>query len=403
MPPFARQPSSLVLLVLALAACTPELFAPSDGTYDIPRAVTTPVPVGGTLRFTAITSGFFHSCGLDVGGRAWCWGDDEYRQLGTSAPGQPCDGVSTCHARPVAVETALRFASIAAGTTHTCALTADGAAWCWGGGYGGAGILGDGQRRQSALPVAVAGGLRFRQLAVGVRATCGIALDDRAWCWGERGYVGDGRQVDALAPVEVAGEHRFASISAGSLHACGVTTAGEAWCWGGNPSGQLGDGRQVHQSVALATRPVRVLGTHRFRAIGAGGDHTCALTTADEAVCWGLNHVGQLGTGGASEPRTTPVAVSGGRRFAQLSAGTVHGCGVATDGVALCWGGNWFGGIGDGTSTAQNTGAERPTPTPVKTTQRFTAVAAGGSHSCGLATDGRLWCWGDRGRGQLAD
>jgi Alpha-tubulin suppressor and related RCC1 domain-containing proteins len=81
----------------------------------------------------------------------------------------------------------------------------------------------------------------------------------------------------------------------------------------------------------------------------------------------------------------------------------VHTCGISSDGTALCWGGNWFGGLGVGTSTAANTGSETGLATPVKTSQKFTQIAPGGSHTCALAMDSRLWCWGDRGRAQMGD
>jgi alpha-tubulin suppressor-like RCC1 family protein len=353
-----------------------------------------------------LASGFFHACGLDVGGRAWCWGDNQYRQVGMSDAGQRCDEVSTCALRPVAVETELRFAAVTAGVTYSCALAMEGAAYCWGGGYGPGdqGILGDGQRTRSARPVAVAGGLRFKTISAGGRVTCAIATDDRGYCWGLGGHVGDGGTADALVPTEVAGGHRFASVAAGVTHACGVTTAGAAYCWGSNEFGQVGTGRvgaPLPARTVLA--PMRVASSSTFRTVTAGGDHTCGLTTDGDVVCWGRNHVGQTGAGAAGDAQPTPRVVAGAGPFVEVAVGTVHTCALRRGGAAACWGGNWFGGIGDGTSTAAQTGAERPTPTPVRTGLTFVRIAPGGSHTCALAADGRVWCWGDRARGQMGD
>ena len=401
-----------VALIVALGAsvsgagCRIGDLGSGPTTYSIPRAVTTPAPAAGNLRLTAVASGFFHACGLDAGGRAWCWGDNQYRQAGMSDAGQPCDGTSTCALRPVAVETELRFAAVTAGVTHSCALTADGAAYCWGGGYGpgGAGFLGNGERARSARPVAVAGGLRFKSLSAGGLVTCGIAADDRGYCWGSGRYVGAGGTADALVPTEVAGGHRFVSLGAGTAHGCGVATTGAAYCWGANQHGQLGTGRLGTQlPEGAGTAPRRVQSERAFRSVTVGGDHACGLTAEGDVLCWGRNHVGQTGAGAAGEPQPAPRPVAGAGAYVQVAAGLVHTCALRPGGVAVCWGGNWFGGLGDGISTAANTGAERPTPTPVRTDLTFVQIAPGGSHTCALAGSGRAWCWGDRARGQLGD
>lgn len=387
-----------------LAACG---IVEPGSTYSIPRAVTEPVPAGGTQRFTSITSGFFHSCGIDAEGRVWCWGDNQYRQSGLADAGEVCDQTSTCALRPVRLQTGLRFRAVSAGTTHSCALTRDGAAYCWGGGYdSGRGMLGNGKLSQSATPLAIAEDLRFKSISAGGRITCAISTDDQGYCWGLGGFTGDGRATDALTPSRVAGEHRFKALQAGVLHACGITTDGAAYCWGSNQNGELGNGSIGDRdlgSLAKESSPVPVRSDRRFQSITTGGNHSCGITLDGEAFCWGQNHVGQLGTGAASFPHTSPQLVTGGNLFKAVAAGTVHTCALQRDGTARCWGGNWFGGIGDGTSSAANTGKERPLATPVSGTRTFVQVAPGGSHTCALDGDGRVWCWGDRGRGQMGN
>lgn len=388
--------------LLALGGCG---IVEPHGTYSIPRAVPTPMIAAGGMRFTTVTSGFFHSCALDADGKAWCWGDNYYGQTGQSAPGTPCDHTSVCTMRPAPVETTLRFTAISAGTTHTCAIAADSSAWCWGGGYNaGRGILGDSTLTQSAKPVAVAGGVRFKTISAGGRLTCALSVDDRGYCWGSGGYIGDGGHSDALTPREVAGDYRFISLAVGTSHGCGISSDHALYCWGDNTSGELGRGfldNVLSATQGVSVKPTRVITTMSFESVVGGGGHTCAITTDATVACWGDNHVGEVGTGEPGPPVLKPILVSGSISFSAISAGAAHTCGIDQDGIVQCWGGNWFGGLGDGTSTAANTGSERGIPKPIKSSQRFTQIALGGSHTCALATDGRLWCWGDKARGQM--
>src|SRR5439155_1230738 len=96
----------------------------------------------------------------------------------------------------------------------------------------------------------------------------------------------------------------FAAVSTGFTHTCGVTTPGAAYCWGDNSSGQLGDGTITPTSKPS---PVAVAGGLDFLAVSAGGPHSCGLTTAHVAYCWGDNSFGELGDGTMTNS-PTPVA-----------------------------------------------------------------------------------------------
>ena len=91
--------------------------------------------------------------------------------------------------------------------------------------------------------------------------------------------------------------------------------------------------------------------------------HTCGVTTAGAAYCWGYNASGQLGDPNATDPTLTPNPVTGGVTFGKVSTSANHTCGVSTAGAALCWGGNTFGQLGNGTTLDQATpGAVLPPP-----------------------------------------
>ena len=156
---------------------------------------------------------------------------------------------------------------------------------------------------EPALAAAASAPLAFRQVSGGGAHTCGVTTDDRAFCWGSNdSKLGNGLVPDSPTPVEVRGGLRFRSLSAGLSHACGVTTDDRAFCWGSNSWGQIGDGtgeRTLRRFV-----PVAVLGGLAFREVSAGYHHTCDRTTANLVYCWGHNLAGQLGDGTTTDRLT---------------------------------------------------------------------------------------------------
>jgi alpha-tubulin suppressor-like RCC1 family protein len=330
-------------------------------------------------EWTQVASGSWHSCGLRASGTAYCWGNGEASQLGNGALGA---------LSPEPVSGGPAFASIFVGELHSCGLTAEGRAWCWGAGWGGQ--LGDGGTVTRATPWEVSSALAFATLSLGGAHTCGLTDEGAAWCWGFGGHgqLGRGGWETATAPVEVSGGLRFADIAAGAWHTCGLTTAGEAWCWGLGSNGQLGDGALANRDV-----PAKVSGSYTFvdittvPTITARSYHTCAATTGGDAYCWGAGWGGQLGNG-ATADQTTPVPVSGGISFAELSAGEGHTCGVDRDGQGWCWGFGGNGQLGNGSTE------DRLTPAAVAGGFAFAGISSGGWHACGVSTAGEAWCWG---------
>jgi Tol biopolymer transport system component len=155
-------------------------------------------------------------------------------------------------------------------------------------------------------------------------------------------------------------------------------------------------GNRVTAAAAASPGTVEFVATGVSVAVDAASVHSCALNASGQASCWGLNFNGQLGDG-TTTPRLVPTAVTGGPRLAALSPGFVYTCGLTTTGAAYCWGFNANGQLGDGTTT------QRLEPTPVAEGLTFTALSAGGGHTCGLTPTGAAYCWGFNGSGQLGD
>lgn len=189
------------------------------------------------------------------------------------------------------------------------------------------------------------------------------------------------------------------AIAVGGNHGCGVTAANKAYCWGWNYFGQLGVNR-----LDLATEsfpvPEPVVTTQSFSSVSVNGYSSCALTPAGEAWCWGLNDVGQLGTHatiGDVGGTVVPYAVLGGHTFTRLSVGGSHTCGLGTDQKTYCWGGASDGQLGTGKTQ------EEPVPTLVAVDPgtTFAEIASGLSSTCALDATGKAYCWGRNGSGQL--
>jgi alpha-tubulin suppressor-like RCC1 family protein len=274
---------------------------------------------------------------------------------------------------------------VAAGGAHSCALDADGGAWCWGSNSGGQ--LGVSRRHGSAsTPVQVSGGHAFRAIAAGARHTCALDLEDRAWCWGsnDSGQLGDGTFSERDAPRRVAFGGPLSRIALGGSHSCATDRLGAVWCWGRNDRGQVGAG------PAAVRVPVRLEEAPRAGGIAAGGAHSCAIGPAG-AFCWGSNEHHQLG-GATGADSDVPVRVSTPSVLHSIALGRAHSCGLTADQRIVCWGANGLGQVGV---------AERVDPgtaVPVPLGDGFGAVGAapGGDASCAARTATDVWCWGLR-------
>jgi alpha-tubulin suppressor-like RCC1 family protein len=277
--------------------------------------------------------------------------------------------------------------SVCAGESHSCALTRSGSLHCWGKNLHGE--LGVGDFAPRSTPVEVAG-TTFSRVACGGASTCGIASDGALFCWGDN-FEGKVGQDDAFTsedvprPTRVLADVDFRDVSVGQGHVCAVDRAGALYCWGRNNSAQLGLGMDSPQ----VRKPTRVGSASDYLVVAAAQHHTCAVRRNNTLECWGSNAVGELGLGMASTTLVpTPTPVMGEQGYRTVRANWFHTCGLRTNGSLWCWGRNTEGQLGVGDNVP------REAPTRVSSTLGFSEVSAGHFHTCAFG-DARLWCWGE--------
>lgn len=341
---------------------------------------------------TDVSAGGGHTCAIRVAGGAWCWGDSQSGELGN--PSAPF-GTST------AVVGGASYIQVTAGTNHTCGRNAAGDVFCWG--YNREGQVGDSLRSfpGTATPVPIAGGRRFAGLIRGAGAMCALTSTANTYCWGFNGFsggdlLGVGNPFPTVSfPELVRGGFLWKMISVSSGLSCGIATTDLAYCWGGAPSGnssvgRLGDGTRSSRGV-----PTALFGSPRYRIISAGGAMGCGIDMSNDPWCWGGNNRGQLGDG-TFVNTDRPGRVQTSQKFVSLVTGDSHACGLTAQGAAWCWGDGRSGELGQGSAVGSNV------PVPVQQGSLvFIRLSALAMHTCAIATDRRVYCWGSNASNQL--
>jgi alpha-tubulin suppressor-like RCC1 family protein len=294
-----------------------------------------PLPVVGNHTFSWLAAGgngdrsvgppySRFACGIESGGQAWCWGSDNDGELG--------DGAQYPNANPTPIPGAIgvTWSRIWAGMDHACGIDRNGKAYCWGSEL--IGELGDNAPPPQSVPtpygavprpVAVLGGLTFKQVDAGRLHSCGVTVAGKVYCWGSNyhGELGTPQTPDCSSdprypnpcspvPVPIASSLTFSYVTAGTDHTCALQTTGAIWCWGitpnvgaGNPGGIGGafpcySSARNTQTTCINT-PIKTATSVGFTQVDAGMDFTCALSTSGQVFCWGSDFYGLAQTGTA--------------------------------------------------------------------------------------------------------
>jgi alpha-tubulin suppressor-like RCC1 family protein len=400
----------------------------------------------------AVSAGAYHTCAILDNGDLKCWGWDDYGQLGDGGTNTDTNAPSST---AIDLGTGRTAVAMSTGETHTCAILDNGKAKCWGRDL--FGQLGDGGSNTATnapssttidlgtgrtmavserdldgdgvlnifdstpyppttnppnpLPQRNVAGFQEGSiytnstLASGMKHTCALLDDGTVSCWGDNTYsqLGDGTATERNTPAQTSslGTGRTAvAISSGLYYSCAILDDASVSCWGYNYYGELGDGTTTQRNTPTQTSS---LGTGRTAvAISSGYYHTCAILDDGSVSCWGYNYYGELGDG-TTINRTVPTQTSSlgtGRTAVALSSGGYHTCAILDDGSVSCWGWNRDGQLGDGTTTDRNT----PTQTSSLGTNRTAvAISSGGFHTCAILDDASVSCWGVNAYGILGD
>jgi alpha-tubulin suppressor-like RCC1 family protein len=417
-----------------------------DGSVE--RSLRAPTDGGPPERWTSLSLGEEHSCGVDDTSALLCAGNNFYGEVGLGAPGfklenllprvvatgasaplgtgaqHGCvdlgglhcwgngiegrigDGTEISRAAPVPIASGA-WRSVDGDFHMTCAIDDNGDMSCWGTNPYGLGVTGVGS---SYTPLAVGEAGAWRQVVVGNRVACALRDDDgSAWCWGYnsagilaafRDDAGTPYDV-SQEPIAVSGGHSFVDLALWDAHACAIDDNGDAWCWGNNTRGRLGNGTTDFAPVPTpVTTPVLDGGTATWSDLDVGSGFSCGVRADETLWCWGSNSQGQLGNGemGPSAWKDVPQQIGTDRAWRAVDLGQSHACALDDTGQAWCWGNNDEGQAGAGTSAMYIV-----SPLETVTALRFDSISCGQFYTCGLTSGGDLACWGSNDLGRLAD
>ena len=328
-----------------------------------------------------VSGGGFHTCAIKQDGSLWCWGNNFYGQLGNGR-----SGIGEMSSIPVQIMSS-GVVAVSAGGFHTCAIKQDGSLWCWG--WNQYGQVGDGTNTDRNTPVQIMPG-GVIAVSAGWAHTCAIKQDGSLWCWGwnQYGQVGDGTWESKNSPVQIMSEGVVAVALGWGGHTCAIKQGGSLWCWGWNEYGQVGDGTwesknspvQImsegvvavalgwNSTVALKTDcsvwnwggrtriniPIMIMSGVPAVSICAGAGHGCMVMTNGSLWCGGHNEFGQLGDG-TWETKFDILVQTMPEGAEVVYCGAGHTCSIKQDGSLWCWGANMFGQLGDGTDVNRNT------------------------------------------------
>lgn len=216
-------------------------------------------------------------------------------------------------------------------------------------------------------------GEMFNSISLSSQAGCGIRSSGELWCWGNNNRTGAGSS-QSFSPVQSSDGNTWTKVSAGRTETCAIRSDGTLWCFGGSKTEIAGGGSWSDIDLDSEYH---------------GSINACGIKSDGTLWCWGDNSSGELGDGTTTDS-ASPVSVSGGGNWIDVSAGKNHTCGIKSDGSAWCWGdaGSWGSALGQGVI------ADSLVPVAVSGGHSWSQIETGDNMSCGLRTDGTLWCWG---------
>ena len=368
---------------------------------------------GSIFSNTSLTASVSFTCVNMANNRMKCWGHGHQGQIGDGWSG---DRENATFVLLGADGGGVYASSHGSFGQHTIAVMLDGSMQAWG--HDGWGQLGHGHyggQHNSPKQVLMPAGRTALHAETSMQTSCAVMDDQSLWCWGRNdpfGQVGNNNttasEVSSPMHIPIPNNQNVIALSGGTNFWCIILEDRSGMCWGSNTNGQLGNGVSTgHGANASwsnpAPEPITILPQNRsLAAISTGQLHVCAILDNGSVVCWGGNHHGQIGNGTYGDDGdsavTTPqyVSLPAGRTAISIDSGFYHNCAILDDHSTWCWGRNNHGQLGDGTTTNSSTPIEISVPG-----LEFASISAGAYHTCAVATNASVWCWGQHDNGQL--
>ncbi|MBN1960687.1 MAG: hypothetical protein JW841_07050 [Deltaproteobacteria bacterium] len=377
----------------------------------------------GYIELTSLSTGGKHACGRDLYGKAWCWGDDRFGQLGNEWPTPATEFIDDIAPRQEAVglfSGSNAINKVTAGAKHSCFIINGGELYC--SGDNSIGQLGTGTYNSRAVPEReYYYSSDWIAVGAGSEHTCGIRSisgSNSVYCWGQNndGQLGNNQSDNFYNTPQIMVQNGtsfddWTQLAVGDQHSCAIRhdyTYGynELYCWGKNANGQIGIDSNSPTKILMPTNTWS--GQTQWLTASAGGNHTCGITGSafpGSLRCWGSNSLGQLGNGTFTDVYSPVSSTSLGNNWIWVAAGLNHTCGIqyasAGKGSLWCWGANHSGQLGAGYQFYQSA-----TPVQVGAKTDWVAVAAGDNFTCGIRANGAVYeayCFGDNYQGQLGN
>ncbi len=350
-----------------------------------------------SCKATAVSAGEEDTCAVLTNGHVDCWGGNYSGQLGigndTGPETAPCEESIPCSRYPVGVLNITNATGVSVGFQAACAVLSEGHVDCWGAGP----VMPGGH--QSFEPVQISEISNATAVSVGEDHACALLAEGGIDCWGDNewGQLGNGKEGERENPAKVSELNNAVGISAGDTSSCAVLSTGKVDCWGRVPY-YFSEFRQtVPREISAIANAMTVSVT------GTGNLSACVLLANKSLGCWGDNFWGELGNGttaGEGEERksalTEVVEIA---NASAVSSGTTHACAVRETGTVYCWGSAEYGQLGNGVTTQ----TAYPTPGLVEGITSAKNVSAGNALTCALLASGGIDCWGYNGDGRLGN